>query len=164
MFPPEKGGEGRLQANARLQKMLIPEISRKKYRVGRSVPFLRSRGECFSRSAHLRTLRQSLGATLNQLPLLDGLCYSACASAIGSRDFSRSSFTKRLTERVMRIPQELLDILVCPVCKTPVKMLPDDSALKCQTFRRVYPVRDHIPRILPEASTIATEYPASQPV
>src|SRR5260370_41901712 len=98
MSPPEKGGEGRLQANARLQKMLTPEISRKKYPCWRSVPFRWSRGECFSHAARLRTLRQSLGAIFNQLPLLDALCYSACASAKGSRDLSRSTFTKPLTE------------------------------------------------------------------
>ncbi len=57
----------------------------------------------------------------------------------------------------MPIPQELLDILVCPVCKVPVKMLPDNSGLKGQTCRRVYPVRDDIPVMLPEEATIAKE-------
>jgi hypothetical protein len=57
----------------------------------------------------------------------------------------------------MRIPQEDLNILVCPVCKTPVKVLPDESGLKCQTCRRVYPVRDDIPVMLPEEATIAKE-------
>ena len=57
----------------------------------------------------------------------------------------------------MRIPQELLDILVCPVCKTPVKMLPDESGLKCQSCRRVYPVRDDIPVMLPEEASVAKE-------
>jgi uncharacterized protein YbaR (Trm112 family) len=59
----------------------------------------------------------------------------------------------------MTIPQELLDILVCPVCKTPVKLTLDNSSLKCQssTCRRVYPVRDDIPVMLPEEATIATE-------
>ena len=57
----------------------------------------------------------------------------------------------------MAISQELLDILVCPVCKTPVKMLPDQSGLKCLTCRRVYPVRDDIPVMLPEEAKIAAE-------
>lgn len=57
----------------------------------------------------------------------------------------------------MPIPQELLDILVCPVCKTPVKPTPDNSGLKCQSCRRVYPVRDEIPVMLPEEATIAAE-------
>lgn len=50
----------------------------------------------------------------------------------------------------MAIPKELLDILVCPVCKTPVKLTSDNSGLKCETCHRVYPVRDEIPVMLPE--------------
>jgi uncharacterized protein YbaR (Trm112 family) len=61
------------------------------------------------------------------------------------------------TERHMPIPKELLDILVCPVCKAPVKPTPDDSGLKCQSCRRVYPVRDDIPVMLAEEATIAPE-------
>ena len=57
----------------------------------------------------------------------------------------------------MPIPTELLDILVCPVCKAPVKLLPDGSGLKCGTCRRVYPVRDDIPVMLPEEAKIAQE-------
>jgi uncharacterized protein YbaR (Trm112 family) len=55
------------------------------------------------------------------------------------------------------IRQELLDILVCPVCKTPVKMLSDESGLKCQTCKRVYPIRDDIPVMLPEEAKIAND-------
>lgn len=57
----------------------------------------------------------------------------------------------------MTIPKELLDILVCPLCKTPVKLLPDGSGLKCSTCRRVYPVRDEIPVMLPEEAKIAQD-------
>jgi len=57
----------------------------------------------------------------------------------------------------MPISQELLDILVCPLCKTPVKLTPDGSGLKCATCRRVYPVKDEIPVMLPEEATVATE-------
>jgi uncharacterized protein YbaR (Trm112 family) len=57
----------------------------------------------------------------------------------------------------MPIPNELLDILVCPLCKTPVKLLPDGSGLKCGGCRRVYPVRDDIPVMLPEEAKIAQE-------
>lgn len=57
----------------------------------------------------------------------------------------------------MAISKELLDILVCPVCKTPVKLLPDESGLKCPTCRRVYPVRDDIPVMLPEEASVAKE-------
>jgi uncharacterized protein len=57
----------------------------------------------------------------------------------------------------MPIPKELLDILVCPLCKTPVKPTPDAAALKCDTCRRVYPVRDEIPVMLVDQATIAPE-------
>jgi uncharacterized protein YbaR (Trm112 family) len=54
----------------------------------------------------------------------------------------------------MPIPQDLLDILVCPVCKTPVTYTPDQSGLKCQTCRRIYAIKDEIPVMLPEEATI----------
>jgi uncharacterized protein YbaR (Trm112 family) len=55
------------------------------------------------------------------------------------------------------ISQELLDILVCPLCKTPIKLTPDQAGLKCQTCRRVYPIRDDIPVMLLEEATVAAE-------
>jgi LSD1 subclass zinc finger protein len=57
----------------------------------------------------------------------------------------------------MAVPKDLLDILVCPVCKAPVKLTPDASGLKCQSCRRVYPIRDDIPVMLPEEAKIAPE-------
>jgi uncharacterized protein YbaR (Trm112 family) len=57
----------------------------------------------------------------------------------------------------MPIPDELLAILVCPVCKKPVHLLPDNSGLKCDVCKRVYPVRDEIPVMLPEEATFASE-------
>ena len=57
----------------------------------------------------------------------------------------------------MPISKELLEILVCPVCKAPVKLLADGSGLKCGGCRRVYPVRDDIPVMLPEEAKIAQE-------
>jgi uncharacterized protein YbaR (Trm112 family) len=57
----------------------------------------------------------------------------------------------------MPIPKELLDILACPVCKTPVTLLADGSGLKCGTCRRFYPVRDDIPVMLREEAKVAPE-------
>jgi len=57
----------------------------------------------------------------------------------------------------MAIPKELLDILVCPVDKTPVQLLADGSGLRCETCKRVYPVRDEIPVMLPEEARIEQE-------
>jgi uncharacterized protein YbaR (Trm112 family) len=57
----------------------------------------------------------------------------------------------------MAVRQDLLDILVCPLCKAPVKLVPDGSGLKCQVCKRVYPIRDDIPVMLPEEAKIATD-------
>lgn len=57
----------------------------------------------------------------------------------------------------MSISQELLNILVCPLCKTPVQYIPDRSGLKCQTCRRVYPIRDEIPVMLVEEAKVEPE-------
>ena len=54
----------------------------------------------------------------------------------------------------MAISKELLEILVCPLCKTPVTLMPDNSGLKCETCKRVYPVRDDIPVMLVEEAKI----------
>jgi len=57
----------------------------------------------------------------------------------------------------MAIARELLDILVCPICKTKVTYTVDQTGLKCGTCRRVYPVRDEIPVMLPEEAKISEE-------
>lgn len=57
----------------------------------------------------------------------------------------------------MPISKELLDILVCPVCKKPVRLLQDESGLKCEVCKRVYPVRDEIPVMLPEEAKVVNE-------
>ena len=57
----------------------------------------------------------------------------------------------------MAISQELLDILVCPMCKAPVKMLGDGSGLKCPQCKRIYPIRDDIPVMLPEEAKIVND-------
>jgi uncharacterized protein len=57
----------------------------------------------------------------------------------------------------MPISQELLDILVCPVCKVPVKLVADGQGLKCSQCRRVYPIKDDIPVMLVDEAKIAAE-------
>jgi hypothetical protein len=54
----------------------------------------------------------------------------------------------------MAVPQELLDILVCPVCKVPVKLTPDGQGLKCPQCRRVYPIKDDIPDMIIEDAKV----------
>jgi len=52
----------------------------------------------------------------------------------------------------MPVPQELLDILACPDCKTPV-VLDAERLVCCKTeCRRVYPIREDIPIMLIEES------------
>ncbi len=83
-----------------------------------------------------------------QLLLRDGVWYSA---------YSPKRMRESRTEIRMELPRYALDILVCPVCKTRVELLADGSGLKCVTCRRVYPVRDEIPVMLPEEAKIAEE-------
>ena len=52
------------------------------------------------------------------------------------------------------ISQDLLDMLVCPVCKKPVVLNANGGSLKCGECRRVYPIQDDIPIMLVDAATI----------
>ncbi len=54
----------------------------------------------------------------------------------------------------MAVSKELLEILVCPVCKTAVEVKPDGSGLKCVQCHRVYPTRDDIPVMLIDEAKI----------
>jgi uncharacterized protein len=60
---------------------------------------------------------------------------------------------KRITITPM-ISQDLLDIMVCPMCKQPVALNPDGQSLKCSVCRRVYPIQDDIPIMLVDAAKI----------
>jgi len=57
----------------------------------------------------------------------------------------------------MAVPQELLDILVCPVCKLPVQLTSDGQGLKCAQCRRVYPIKDDIPDMIIEDAKVEAE-------
>ncbi len=52
----------------------------------------------------------------------------------------------------MAISPELLEILVCPKCKSKVELTADQSGLRCTNAecRLVYPIRDEIPVMLVE--------------
>jgi len=50
----------------------------------------------------------------------------------------------------MAIDPELLEILACPLCKTPVELVHDGAGLRCGQCKRVYPIKDDIPIMLPE--------------
>ncbi|MGD0468752.1 MAG: Trm112 family protein [Terriglobales bacterium] len=73
---------------------------------------------------------------------------SLCLAALTPR-----YFTPRYNGAAM-ISQDLLDMLVCPVCKKPLVLKADAESLKCGECRRVYPIQDDIPIMLVDAATI----------
>ncbi len=52
------------------------------------------------------------------------------------------------TESKDRVPDELLEILVCPRCKGPLEYRQEENVLICHKCRLRYPVRDGIPIML----------------
>lgn len=54
----------------------------------------------------------------------------------------------------MAVDPALLEILVCPDCKTPVRLVKEGTALRCDTCSRVYPIKDDIPVMLIDEATI----------
>jgi hypothetical protein len=55
----------------------------------------------------------------------------------------------------MPVNPELLEILVCPACKTePVTLVNGDTGLKCGACHRVYPIKEDIPVMLIDEATI----------
>ena len=54
----------------------------------------------------------------------------------------------------MAVDPELLAILACPECKTPVTLVHNGSWLKCGTCNRVYPIKDDIPVMLLDEATV----------
>ena len=57
----------------------------------------------------------------------------------------------------MALSPELLEILVCPLCKVSVKLTADVHGLKCGQCRRVYPIKDDIPVMLVDEAKIESE-------
>src|SRR5687768_9766318 len=55
---------------------------------------------------------------------------------------------------VMPVDAELLEILACPACKTPVTLVKQGTALKCASCHRVYPIKDDIPVMLIDEATV----------
>jgi uncharacterized protein YbaR (Trm112 family) len=54
----------------------------------------------------------------------------------------------------MAVHPDLLEILACPLCKTPVELVEDGAGLRCAQCKRIYPVRDDIPIMLPEEARL----------
>jgi uncharacterized protein YbaR (Trm112 family) len=56
--------------------------------------------------------------------------------------------------RPMALDPALLEILVCPECKTPVAVVRDGAGLQCGTCHRIYPVRDEVPVMLVDEAEV----------
>jgi LSD1 subclass zinc finger protein len=54
----------------------------------------------------------------------------------------------------MPIPEDLLEFLACPECKTPVTLVKGGTALKCDQCHRVYAIKNDIPVMLSNEATI----------
>ncbi len=52
----------------------------------------------------------------------------------------------RYTRTMIR--KEVLDAVVCPVCRQPLTYREESDTLKCAACRRVYPIQDDIPVLL----------------
>ena len=52
------------------------------------------------------------------------------------------------------ITKDLLDILACPLCKTPLALIEDEQKLKCAHCHRTFPIRDGIPVLLIDEAVI----------
>lgn len=50
----------------------------------------------------------------------------------------------------MAVSEELLALLVCPLCRVKVELVEDKQGLLCPACRRLYPIRDGIPVMLPD--------------
>jgi uncharacterized protein YbaR (Trm112 family) len=57
--------------------------------------------------------------------------------------------------------KKLLDILVCPICKSRLVYRPEDDELICRADRLAYPIRDGIPVMLEQE---ARELPADEEI
>jgi uncharacterized protein len=54
--------------------------------------------------------------------------------------------------------RKLLDILACPLCKSPLVYKKDEQELICKADRLAFPIRDDIPVMLEdEARKLSTE-------
>jgi uncharacterized protein YbaR (Trm112 family) len=54
------------------------------------------------------------------------------------------------------VDKRLLELLVCPICKGPLRSAGSGSALElvCRADRLAYPVREEIPLMLPEEARV----------
>jgi len=54
----------------------------------------------------------------------------------------------------MAVPKDVLEILVCALCKAPLEPVHEDTGLKCVQCKRVYPIQDDIPIMMIDQAPI----------
>jgi uncharacterized protein YbaR (Trm112 family) len=54
----------------------------------------------------------------------------------------------------MKITEEFVEIMICPACQSKVRLREDGGAIKCLGCKRVYPIEDDMPMMLPDKATI----------
>jgi hypothetical protein len=50
--------------------------------------------------------------------------------------------------------KRLLEILVCPLCKSPLHLVADKHELICKADRLAYPIRDDVPVMLVDEARV----------
>jgi uncharacterized protein YbaR (Trm112 family) len=48
----------------------------------------------------------------------------------------------------MAVSKDLLEVLVCPVCKVKITLKADESGFHCEKCHRTYPIIDDIPKMI----------------
>lgn len=56
-----------------------------------------------------------------------------------------------------RMDKNLLDILACPLCKSPLIYKKDEQELICKADRLAYPIRDDIPVMLEDEARVLND-------
>lgn len=57
----------------------------------------------------------------------------------------------------MKITEEFVEMMICPACQSKVRLREDGSAIKCLGCKRVYPIEDDMPMMLPDKAAIEDE-------
>jgi len=76
------------------------------------------------------------------------------AIAHSSCESEHLTFPPRPAKILDMVSQELLDLLVCPVCKKALELKNEGQSLKCTQCRRVYPIKNDIPIMLVDEAVI----------
>jgi len=61
----------------------------------------------------------------------------------------------------MKITEEFVEMMICPACQSKVRLKEDGSAIKCLGCRRVYPIEDDMPSMMPDKAIIEDEEPTA---